>query len=199
MDTPSTTLTWSSGASTKSGTAAPAPVNVRPGTSPSPTSRPALPKGRPNGDGNRLKRLRAFELYASGHKKSEIANTLGVTKASVSQWSRKDTWNDRLALIANRAAEASDHVLGETIADVATRIRQKYDQRLRELDQICTSPLTPANSKISAIKAWFELGLKVTVDPLRPLSDPRNLEMIQDLLETTPATPTVGASDIAVD
>ena len=158
-----------------------------------------MPKGRPRGDGNRLKRLRAFELYCGGNKKSEIANTLGVTKASVTAWSKKDLWNDRLAQIANRAGEAADHVIGETVADVAIRIRAKYEQRLRELDGICTSSLTPPQARISAIKAWFEIGNKVQIDPTKPLSDPRNLTMIQDLLEDTPATPVAGASGSATD
>lgn len=156
-----------------------------------------LPKGRPRGDGNRLKRLRAFELYCGGNKKSEIANTLGVTKASVSAWAKKDLWNDRLAQIANRSSEAVDHVLGETIADVAARIRGKYEQRLRELDSLCTSALTPPQARISAIKAWFEIGNKVQIDPGKPLSDPKNLTMIQDLLEESPLSPPVGASGSA--
>jgi predicted transcriptional regulator len=154
-----------------------------------------MPKGRPKGDGNRLKRLRAFELYCGGNKKSEIANTLGVTKASVSAWAKKDLWQDRLSQIAARAGEAVDHVVGETIADVATRIRAKYEQRLQELDHICTSSLTPPQARISAIKAWFEIGNKVQIDPTRPLNDPKNLTMIQDLLEELPAQPPVGASD----
>lgn len=156
-------------------------------------------RGRPNGDGNRLKRLRAFELYSTGHKKAEIARTIGTTKATVSHWSKRDDWNGRLAQIVSRAAEAADLTLGETVADIAVRIRNKYDQRLRELDGICTSPLTPPQAKISAIKAWFELGKTVQPDAFKPLTDPRNLELIQDLLETTPATPPVGASGSAGD
>lgn len=156
-------------------------------------------RGRPKGDQNRLKRLRAFELYVGGNKKSEIANTLGVTKASVSNWAKKDLWLDRLSQIAARSGEATDHVLGETIADVATRIRAKYEQRLAELDHICTSSLTPPQARISAIKAWFEIGNKIQIDPLKPLNDPKNLTMIQDLLETTPTTPGAGASGSTPD
>ena len=144
-----------------------------------------MPRGRPSGavqGQNRLKRLRAFELYAGGQRKAEIGRVLGVTKASVGGWARKDSWDSRLAGIAARADEAVDLVTAETIADIVVRIRAKYNQRLTELDQICTSVLSTPQTKISAIKAWFELGSKVNLDALRPASDPRNLELIQDLL-----------------
>lgn len=143
---------------------------------------PSRKRGRPRSDTNRIRRLRAFELYAGGGKKSEIAKTLGVTKASVGAWAKNDTWDERLTSLAARAQEAADHVLGETIADVVTKVRAKYDQRLRELDLICISALTPPNAKISAIRAWFDLGQNVFPDAMRPASDPRNLELIQDLL-----------------
>ena len=145
-------------------------------------------KGRPRGDANRLKRLRAFELYAGGVKRSAIATDLGVTKAAVTGWAKKDRWDERLAQIAAQAQTAVDFTVGETIADVALKIRSKYEQRLRELDHLCTSSLTPPQARISAIKAWFEIGQKVQPDAFKPLTDPRNLELIQDLLP--------GAADI---
>jgi predicted transcriptional regulator len=154
-----------------------------------------MPRGRPNAarrEQHRVKRLRAFELYAGGSKKSEIANVLGISKAAVGGWAKRDSWDDRLSALAARAQDAADHTIGETIADVVTRIRAKYDQRLRELDHLCTSPLTPPNTKIAAIKAWFELGQRVQPDAFRPASDPRNLELIQDLIDApTDAVPAV--------
>jgi len=144
-----------------------------------------MPRGRPTGarrEQNRLKRLRAFEFYAGGQTKTEIANTLGVTKAAVGGWAKQDQWDGRLAAIASRASESVDFTVGETIADISAKIRGKYTQRLKELDALCTSSLSTPQVKISAIKAWFELGQKVTPDPFKQANDPRNLELIQDLL-----------------
>lgn len=158
-----------------------------------------MPRGRPTGakkEQNRLKRLRAFELYAGGQKRAEIARTLGVTKASVGAWAKIDDWDGRLGVIAARAAEAVDFTLQETVADISAKIRGKYLQRLQELDYLCTSATSSPQVKIAAIKAWFDLGQKVQPDPFKTPTDPRNLELIQDLLEDT-TSPPVGASGSA--
>lgn len=132
---------------------------------------------------NLATRLKAYELYAVGLKKSEIARELGVTKACISQWSQADSWDGRLAETVRRAETAVDLVLGDQVAAVLTRLRGKLAARVAELERLCSTAEKPA-TRLSAISLWFKLAdvKQVIPNPTKPTT-PATLELIQDLVD----------------
>ena len=113
--------------------------------------------GRPSGVGaltNAAKRLRAYELYMTGMKKTDIANTLGVTKASVGNWSKKDNWDLRLATLSARVSEQASLISQTSLAAILADMQLRLRQRVAELETLC-GPSTHPATRLNAIKAWF--------------------------------------------
>jgi predicted transcriptional regulator len=105
---------------------------------------------------NAVKRHRAYELYMTGHKKSQIADTLGVTRAAVGNWSKKDNWDLRISTLASRVQEQATLIsqtsLSEILADMQVRLRT----RVAELESLCAPNVAPA-TRLNAIKTWFSV------------------------------------------
>ena len=138
---------------------------------------------RPPGKTDYNRRLKAFELYAAGVSKSDIARELNVTRPCVGHWATKDKWEDRLAGIVNRAEEAINATVGNEIADTLLKLRSQMAQRIRELEQLC-QPSNSPNARLQAIKLWLTLagiGNRGIPNPTDPTT-PKSLELIEDLL-----------------
>ena len=138
--------------------------------------------GRPLGGSNYTGRLRAYEMYASGMAKASIAREIGVTKAAVGQWCKKDLWDERLNRTVQNANEAVDHTLGNEVAAVLTVLRKRMASRISELEALCHSK--DDSTKLQAIKTWFVLaGIKQAIpNPIEPKGGP-NLRLIGDLID----------------
>ena len=136
---------------------------------------------RPTG-GNLNTRLRAYELWVAGTSKTAIAREIGRTKACISQWAKADNWDHRLANVTREAEIAVDHTLGDQIAQVVGHLRGRLQQRIAELERLCSSAEKPA-TRLAAIQLWFRLAdVKQAIpNPVTPETG-RNLELIQDLV-----------------
>lgn len=137
---------------------------------------------RPKGPSDVTRRLRAYEQYAAGMRKSEIAKELGVTKASVGNWCKKDRWDERLSNVIEKAEEAVSHVMGNEVAAALAKLRQRMSTRLASLELLCQA--TNESTRLKAIELWFKLaGIKQIIpSPTEPAKGARNLELIQDLI-----------------
>ena len=137
---------------------------------------------RPTGPLDVTRRLRAYEMFAAGMRKSEIARELGVTKASVGHWSKKDKWEEKINNTIAQAEEAVNHVLGNEIAHALSKLRSRLTARLASLEFLCQS--NHESTRLKAIEMWFRLaGIKqVIVNPIEPAKGNRNIELIQDLI-----------------
>ena len=134
------------------------------------------------GPANLQGRLRAFEMFAAGMRKAEIARELGVTRACINDWRKKDLWAERLDSTVKNAQEAVDHALGNEIAEVIATLRGRLKLRIAQLEKLCDSPKD--ETKLRAIQAWLQLaGIKQGIpSPVEPARGSRNLHLIQDLL-----------------
>lgn len=140
--------------------------------------------GRPRANANLVIRARAFELYAAGVKKSDIAASLSVTKAAISNWSKRDRWDDRLASLVQVAQQTADHANGEALARTFTELQAKLPQRLRELDQLC-GPSNHPSTRLNAIKAWVTLARDLEAKATTKATDTRSLSLIDDYADKT--------------
>lgn len=139
---------------------------------------------RPRGPRMLARRLRAFELYSSGIKPIEIARELGVTRQTVSYWSRQDKWDVRLSEVIHRAEEALSHVLGDQVAHILKSLRARMGARVGELEGLCQS--RNEHVRLKAITAWLKLaGVDQAVPSPTDPTNPRSLELIEDLVEKT--------------
>lgn len=139
--------------------------------------------GRPAGPKDYNRRLKAFELYASGIKKSDIAQELGVTRPCIGTWAKNDRWDERIAGIVSRAEEAVNHVVGNEVADTLAKLRTQMAQRVRELEQLC-QPSNKPTTRLQAIKYWLELaGIRRAMPNPADPTTPKSLELFNDLLE----------------
>lgn len=157
--------------------------------------------GRPRkGTYDYSRRLRGFELYAAGMKKADIAGQLGVSKMAISNWARKDRWDDRLVSLVKRAEEAVDHSVGNTIATTLATLRSRLSRRLDELEALCSAAY-PAQTRMSAIRLWFDLASnKAFPDPTQSASSPGNLELLEDLVvQTLPKEPVIDVGIVPRD
>lgn len=138
--------------------------------------------GRPKGGHNYTARLRAYELYAAGMRKSEIAAELGFTKAAIGHWAKKDLWDIRLNKTVTEASAAVDLTLGNEVAAVLTVLRKRVANRVAELEALCHSQNDA--TKLKAITTWFQLaGIKqVLPNPIDP-KGARDLKLIGDLID----------------
>ena len=115
--------------------------------------------GRPVGIGaltNAAKRLRAYELYIAGQKKSSIADSLGVTKAAVGNWASKDKWDERISSLASRATEQATLISQTSLAEILADMQMRLRARVAELESLC-SPVTQPSVRLNAIKTWFQV------------------------------------------
>ena len=138
---------------------------------------------RPKGPLDITRRLRAYECYGAGMRKSEIAREVGVTKAAVGNWCKKDRWDDKLNNTIAAAEDAVNHVLGNEIAQALAGLRKRLGARLASLELLCQAK--NEFTRMKAIELWFKLaGIKQLVpNPIEPAKGARNLELIQDLID----------------
>ena len=138
--------------------------------------------GRPPGNTDYNKHLRAFEMYCSGVRKSDIASELGVTRPAVGSWAKKHHWDERVAAIVNRADEAVSNATGNKVAATLVRLQDAMASRVTELEALCMPSNTPA-VRLQAIRLWLDLaGIKRAFpNPANPTT-PKSLELIEDLL-----------------
>lgn len=137
---------------------------------------------RPRGPLDVTRRLRAYECYASGMRKSEIAKEVGVTKAAVGAWCKKDRWDEKLNNTIQQAEAAVNHALGNEVAQALVGLRRRLTARLSALENLCQS--NNELTRLKAIEMWFKLaGIKQLMpNPVEPAKGARNLELIQDLI-----------------
>jgi predicted transcriptional regulator len=149
--------------------------------------------GRPSGKTDYQRRLKAFEMYAAGVKKVEIARELGVTRPAVGAWSVNDKWDERMTNIVNRAEEALNHGEGNEVANTLKVLRDQLSKRIGELEDMCR-PSSPPAVRMQAIKMWFTLAgvTRGIPNPTAPTT-PKSLELIQDLLNDQAETETPSA------
>ena len=129
--------------------------------------------------------MHAYELYATGMRKASIARELGVTKATIGNWSRADQWEGRLSDIVNLANDAANHAVGEELAHGLARLKAQTSRRIAELESLC-GPSNHPSTRIRAIQLWLKLaGMdRALPTPTDPGSTSRNLELVEDLMET---------------
>lgn len=138
--------------------------------------------GRPTGKANLTGRLRAFELYAAGLKKADIARELNVTRAAVTTWARKDSWEDRLTADYREAERAVDFVKGEEVAHILATLKSRMKKRLNELEILCSPSAQPA-TRLAAIRLWLKLA-GIDEGSLNPVKlEPKPLTLTDDLKE----------------
>ena len=116
-------------------------------------------------------------------RKSEIAREVGVTKAAVGNWCKKDRWDEKLSNVIASAEEAVNHVVGNEIAEALVGLRKRLKARLAALELLCQS--NNEYTRMKAIEMWFRLaGIKQLMpNPVEPAKGARNLELIQDLID----------------
>lgn len=133
---------------------------------------------------NLTARMRAYELYATGMKKADIARELGLTKAAIGQWAKAERWDARLADIVSQANSAADHALGDQLAASFLRLKEQALKRVSELELLC-GPAQHPSTRLKAIQLWLKLaGLdRAMPNPITPGSNPNELRLVEDLLE----------------
>ena len=143
--------------------------------------------------------MKAYELYAAGVKKSDIAREMGVTRQCVNRWSKADAWEDRLAGITKKAQEAADMALGDQVAAVVVTLQSKLARRIEQLEYLCSAAEKPA-TRLQAIQLWFRLaGIKQAIpNPTKP-DDAPSLELIQDLIDEEPKSVGNSQRNLATD
>jgi len=137
---------------------------------------------RPTGVGaltNAAKRYRAYELYIAGHKKNAIAESLGVTKAAVGNWAKKDNWDLRLSSLAARVTETASLISQTSIAEILASMQLRLQTRVAELEGLC-QPVQPPAIRLAAIKAWFAV-VKELEAFAPPKQEPLGPAFIDDL------------------
>ena len=139
-------------------------------------------RGRPPGRSNLARRLRAYEMFFAGMNKAEIARELGVTRASVNQWSKKDKWDAKLNHVVARAEESLDNADINRVANIIAKLRARMHRRIDELESLCMPNQHPA-TRIKAIQLWLKLaGIEQAIpNPTEP-SGQSSLTLIQDLI-----------------
>ena len=131
---------------------------------------------------NLATRMKAYELFSAGVKKSDIAREFGLTRAAITRWSKQDSWSDRRAEVVRHASSAADLVVGDQVSAVLIRLRNRLATRVDQLETLCVSD--KPNVRLSAIMAWFKLaGITQAIpSPVQP-DKAASLELIQDLID----------------
>lgn len=125
-------------------------------------------------------------MYASGIKKSDIANELGVTRPAIGNWARKDRWDEKLLGIVARAEEALNNKTGDQVAATLNKLRSQMASRIVELESLCLPGNNPG-TRLQAIKLWMELaGIKRAMPNPTDPTTPKSLQLIEDLLHPDP-------------
>lgn len=127
--------------------------------------------------------MRAYEMFATGARRSEIAREMGVTKATITNWSREDKWETRLADVVTLANAAAEYAVGEELAQALAKLKRGVARRVVELELLC-GPSARPETRIKAILAWLKLAGadRAIPNPVDPTS-PKNLELIADLVK----------------
>ena len=103
----------------------------------------------------------------SGMRKSDIADTLGLTKAAITNWSKRDNWDLRLQSLTNRVQEQASLISQTSLAAILADMQIRLRQRVAELEALC-SPATHPGVRLNAIKTWFQV-----VKELEALAPPK--------------------------
>lgn len=139
----------------------------------------------PRKGSNLTAKLRAYEMYASGMRKAEIARELGLTKACIGAWAKLGMWDSRLSDIVSSANAAADLEAGGELAAALAQLKRMAARRVAELELLCHAPDAPTRMK--AIQLWLKLaGMdRAIISPTNPVGDKPSLELVEDLLERT--------------
>lgn len=122
-------------------------------------------------------------MFSAGCSKAEISRELGVTRPTITDWSRKDRWDQRLGHAVEKAEQVLETTGVNTVAGILDRIRGKMKIRLDELETLCASPVP--SIRLRAIQLWLKLaGVdRPMPDPIQSSKDPATLKLIEDLIE----------------
>lgn len=115
--------------------------------------------GRPSGVmalAGAAKRLRGFEMYMSGIRKSDIAKNLGVTPAAVGNWSKADNWDLRLQSLKSRVKDQAELISQTSLAAILADMQIRLRQRVAELESLC-GPAVHPTTRLAAIRTWFQV------------------------------------------
>jgi predicted transcriptional regulator len=152
--------------------------------------------GRPSGNQNLVARAKAFEMYASGFKKSAIAEAVGVTKAAVSNWSKRDRWEERLGAAIQTAERSAAFATQDALAATLAELQARLGQRLVELNLLC-GPSQEPRVRLQAIAQWIKLAKELEGKVTKPAT-PGTLSLIDDYAvpdNHTTIPPAAGAPD----
>lgn len=145
---------------------------------------------------NAAKRLRGFEMYMTGMSKTDISEALGLSKAAIGNWSKKDNWDLRLQTLTSRVAEQASLISQTSLATILADMQIRLRQRVAELEVLC-GPATHPMTRLQAIKTWFNV-----VKELEALAPPKPTEVpaeafVDDLRRADPVGggPRTGRAD----
>lgn len=101
--------------------------------------------------------MRAYEMFVAGMKRTDIARELGVTRMTISNWARSDSWVGRLEGIVAGANDAANLASSDIIAGALARLKTRMNQRVTELEGLC-SPAQHPTVRLRAIQLWLKLA-----------------------------------------
>jgi predicted transcriptional regulator len=121
------------------------------------------------------RKLKGYNLFLRGLSKREIADTLGVSPALVTKWSKRESWETRRRDVSFKAEDILDQAVSTEIADTLAYMRTKISERLFELDMACKK------GSVTAIIAWLNrAGLSPKGEPPEDKS-PKTLGVVDDV------------------
>jgi hypothetical protein len=123
-------------------------------------------------------------MYASGFKKSAIAEAVGVTKAAVSNWSKRDRWEERLGAAVQTAERAAQYATQDALAATLAELQARLGQRLVELNLLC-GPSQEPRVRLQAIAQWIKLAKELEGKVVKPAT-PGTLSLIDDYAVDAP-------------
>lgn len=137
---------------------------------------------RPPRNANLTNRMKAYELFATGSSKTEVARELGVTKTTITNWAKSDRWEERLADVVSHANAAAEHAVGDQLAAALARLKSQTAKRIMELELMC-GPSAEPGIRLKAIQLWLKLaGLDRAIPTPTDPTTPKSLELIEDLV-----------------
>ena len=135
---------------------------------------------RPPGGKDLLRRAKAYEMYAAGLKKADIAREIGVTRPAVSAWARQDRWDERLAALVNRASDAAEWSTENALAKAMASLRLRLARRIEELEGLC-GPGNHPSTRLNAIKLWLQMAGADKGTLVEPAKHDPGISLIDDL------------------
>jgi hypothetical protein len=133
-------------------------------------------------------------MYASGFKKAAIAETVGVTRAAISNWSKRDRWDERLGAAVQTAERAAQFATQDALAATLAELQARLGQRLVELNLLC-GPSQDPRVRLQAIAQWIRLAKDLEGKVVKPTT-PGTLSLIDDYATSPTQEPSpVGSTE----